>query len=43
MKKIFATMAAMLLTVVGLSAGTAKTKQVNNESGESTTDKNEVM
>ena len=41
--KIFTTMAAMLLTVVGLSACTAKAKQVNNESGESTTEKKEVM
>lgn len=41
--KIFTTMAAMLLTVVGLSACTVKAKQVNNESGESTTEKEEVM
>ena len=31
MKKIVATMAAMLLTVAGMSACTAKAKQVNNE------------
>ena len=31
MKKIFATMAAMLLAVAGLSACTEKTKQVSNE------------
>ena len=43
MKKVLATMAAMLLTVAGLSACTAKAKQVNNESGESTTEKKEVM
>ena len=43
MKKVFATMAAMLLTVAGLSACTAKAKQVNNESGESTTENKEVM
>lgn len=41
MKKIFATMAAMLLTVVGLSACTAKAKQVSNETEETT--KKEVM
>ena len=43
MKKIFATMAAMLLAVAGLSACTAKAKQVNNESSESTTENKEVM
>jgi len=43
MKKIIATMAAMLLTVVGLSACTAKTnKQISNESETETTNK-EVM
>ena len=43
MKKIFATMAAMLLAVAGLSACTAKAKQVNHESSESTTENKEVM
>ena len=43
MKKILATMAAMLLTVAGLSACTAKAKQVNHESSESTTENKEVM
>ena len=43
MKKVLATMAAMLLAVAGLSACTAKSKQVNNESGESTTENKEVM
>ena len=33
----------MLLTVAGLSACTAKAKKVNNESGDSTTEKKEVM
>ncbi len=42
MKKLFATMAAMLLTVAGLSACTAKAKQVNNETGE-TEAKKDVM
>lgn len=36
-------MAAMLLAVAGLSACTAKSKQVNNESGESTTENKQVM
>ena len=36
MKKVFATMVAVLLTVVGLSACTAKAKQVNNETEETT-------
>ena len=42
MKIVLATMAAMLLTVAGLSACTAKAKQVNNETEETET-KNEVM
>ena len=40
MKKLFATMAAMLLTVAGLSACTAKAKQVNNDNDN---EKQEVM
>ena len=40
MKKIVATMAAMLLTVAGMSACTAKAKQVNNENDN---EKQEVM
>ena len=40
MKKLFATMAAMLLTVAGLSACTAKAKQVNNDNEN---EKQEVM
>ena len=43
MKKVLATMAGMLLAVAGLSACTAKAKQVNHESSESTTENKEVM
>ena len=44
MKKIIATMAAMLLAVAGMSACTAKkSNQVSNESSESETAKKEVM
>ena len=42
MKKIVATMAAMLLTVAGMSACTAKAKQVNNEN-DNDNEKQEVM
>ena len=42
MKKLLATMAAMLLSVVGLSACTAKAKQVNNEN-DNENEKQEVM
>ena len=43
MKKIIATMAAMLLTVAGLSACTAKAKQVSNEVNETEETNKEVM
>ena len=43
MKKVIATMAVMLLTVMGLSACTAKAKQVSNETSETKTTKKEVM
>ena len=42
MKKLLATMAAMLLTVAGLSACTAMAKQVNNEN-DNENEKQEVM
>ena len=42
MKKLFATMATVLLSVVGLSACTAKAKQVSNETSQTET-KQEVM
>ena len=42
MRKIIATMAAMLLTVAGMSACTAKAKQVNNEN-DNNNEKQEVM
>ena len=42
MRKIIATMAAMLLTVAGMSACTAKAKQVNNEN-DNDNEKQEVM
>ena len=42
MKKIVATMAAMLLTVAGMSACTVKAKQVNNEN-DNDNEKQEVM
>ena len=43
MKKVLTCAAMMLLAVMSLSACTAKAKQVNNESSESETEKNEVM
>ena len=43
MRKLLATMAAMLLTVAGLSACTAKAKQVSNEVNETEETNKEVM
>ena len=43
MKKVIATMAVMLLAVAGLSACTAKAKQVSNETSGTETTKKEVM
>jgi len=43
MKKVIATMAVMLLAVMGLSACTTKARQVSNETNESETENKEVM